>query len=387
MSADLPRLLFVIENGFYGGGEKVFSQLIRGLPADRFKIFCAAAPGGFFWEEVRDSCTFFPLDLSNRFDLRNVGRLAGFIRDNGIDLVHSQGARADFYAAFAASKTKTPVIATVAMPVEGFDVGFLRKKFYLALNSLAERKIEAFLTVSEVLKRQLAGHGIAPEKITVIPNPVDPRMAAGGYDAGRVIGEFGLLGRLVLAAAGRLEWQKGYVVLLNALAELRGRDRAFFDRIKCVIAGTGRLEADLKAKTAKLGLQGTVAFAGFRRDIVDLLGAADIFVMPSLAEGQPLALLEAMAMGKPVIASDIPAIAEIISDGLNGRLFRAGDASALAGVLASAASDAEALRHIGRSAAETAEKYSLAVFLSSHAEFYSKAVRDAAHDGSHDKTL
>src|SRR3989339_432853 len=99
------RILYVIENAAYGGGERTFAMLIRGLEKENHEVFCASLPRGRFYDEVKDHCRFLPLDLTNRFDLRNIGRLRKMIAENGIDIAHSQGARADFYCALAAAGT------------------------------------------------------------------------------------------------------------------------------------------------------------------------------------------------------------------------------------------------------------------------------------------
>ena len=291
------KILFVIENACYGGGEKTFSLLIRGLPKEKFGVYCAALPSGRFYDEVKDHCRFLPLDLSCRLNLRNVGRLKKMMGENGIDVAHSQGARADFFCALAAGKSGVRAVSTVAMPVDGFDVGWLRKKLYLALNAAAEKRIHSFVTVANYIKELLVErHGIPGGRVGVIPNPA-VLDGGQGFDAARVIAELGLRGRIVLAALGRLENQKGFDILLEALPLLGKARPDLFEKIKCVIAGSGSLEADLRRRAAPLGDK--VLFTGFRSDVRDFLAAADVFVLPSRSEGQPLALLEAMAIGKP----------------------------------------------------------------------------------------
>lgn len=363
------KLLFVIDNTCYGGGEKVFSLLIRGLPREDFAVYCASLPSGRFYEEVKEYCRFLPLDLSCRLDLRNIGRLKKMMIDYGIDIAHSQGARADFYCAMAAAKTGVKAVSTVAMPVEGFEVGYLRKKLYLALNALGEKRTHSFIAVADFLKDLLVRqHGVPSGKVTVIPNPA--ALDGGpGFDASRVIGELGLRGSIVLAGLGRLENQKGFDILLRALALLGGSRPEVLEKIKCAIAGAGSMEAELRRLAAGLGDR--VVFAGFRDDVRDFLAAADVFLLPSRAEGQPLVLLEAMALGKPVLAADLPGVKEIISDGVNGLLFRSGDPAHLAEKLGALLADPAAARAMGARAAETASRYTLEAFLGAHEDFYS----------------
>ncbi|MGD9642475.1 MAG: glycosyltransferase family 4 protein [Elusimicrobiales bacterium] len=369
------KILFVIENACYGGGEKTFSLLIRALPKEDFGVYCAALPSGRFYDEVKDHCRFLPLDLSCRLNLRNIGRLKKMMAENGIDVAHSQGARADFFSALAAAKAGVRAVSTVAMPVDGFEVGFVRKKIYLALNAVAEKRTHSFITVANYIKELLVQrHGIAGGRVDVIPNPA-VLDGGQGFDASRVINELGLRGRIVLAALGRLENQKGFDILLEALPLLGKTRPDLFEKIKCVIAGSGSLEADLRRRAAPLGDK--VVFTGFRSDVRDFLAAADVFVLPSRSEGQPLALLEAMAIGKPVLAADLPGVKEIVTDWANGALFKSGDPAALAERLAALLSDPAGACRMGAKATEMASRFTLQSFVEGHETFYRKVFPEA----------
>jgi len=367
------KLLFVIDNACYGGGEKTFSLLMRGLPADKFEIFCASLPQGRFYEEVRERCCFLPLDLTNRFDFRNIGRLKQMMLEHGIDLAHSQGARADFYCAFAAAKAGVTSISTVAMPVEGFDVGFLRKRVYTLLNSLAEKKISRFITVSRRLETALvSGHRIPAPKISLIPNPVDlAEFNPENFDAGPVIEKFSLRGRLVLGALGRLEWQKGYPCLIEALALMLKKEPQLRERLVCLVAGAGRLGPELKEQAEVAGLAGNLIFCGEISSVRDFLGALDIFIMPSLLEGQPLALLEAMAMGKAIVSTGIPGISETVVDEKEALLVPPGDPRRLAKVVLELVHDASRAAALGRSARTKAALFGLPEYIKRHEAVYS----------------
>ncbi|OHB44178.1 MAG: hypothetical protein A2178_00750, partial [Planctomycetes bacterium GWC2_49_10] len=269
------KLLFVIENEAYGGGEKVFSLLIRGLPAEKFEVFCAALPRGRFYEEVRERCRFLPLDLTNRFNFRNIGRLKQMMLEHVIDIAHSQGARADFYCALASAAAGIKAVATVAMPVEGFDVGFLRKKVYAFLNSLAEKKIFRFITVSKLLEAALISeHGIPASKVSLIQNPVDlAEFDPSNFNSGPLIQKFSLRGRRVLGALGRLEWQKGYPYLIEALALMLKSEPGLREKLICLLAGAGSLDTELKKQAEAAGLAGNIVFCGEISSVRDFLGA------------------------------------------------------------------------------------------------------------------
>lgn len=369
------KLLFVIENSCYGGGEKTFSLLIRNLPPDRFEIFCASLPRGRFYEETKGHCRFLPLDLSSKFSPGNIGRLKELMAANAIDIAHSQGARADFYCALAAAKAGVKAVATVAMPVEGFDVCFIRKSIYKALNSFAAKKCAAAVTVTGELAGRLQGKY---PSVAVIPNPVDlAEFSPSNFNAAPVIEKFGLRGKLVLGALGRLERQKGYTYLLSALKLAFARQPELKDRIKCLIAGSGSLEAKLKEQAETDGLSRSVVFCGEVGDVRDLLGAVDVFVMPSLQEGQPLALLEAMAMEKPIVASDIPGIQGTAEAGREALLVSPADPAALSDALVKVVDDMPAALAMGRSARKKAGQFGLPAYIYGHESFYQRTLGGA----------
>lgn len=370
------KLLYVIENAAYGGGERVFSQLIRSLPWERFEVFCAALPEGRFYEENKDRCRFLPLDLRRRLRFSNIGLLRRLMTEHGIDIAHSQGARADFYCALAAAGAGVKAVATVPMPVDGFDVCLPKKAAYLLLNSWTARKTAAVITVSASLAELLRDRY---RRVEVIPNPVDlAEFDPNNFDACPVIERYSLRGRLVLAALGRLEWQKGYPHLLEALRLLLEAEPELRGRLACLIGGTGGLEGRLKKQAVKLGLEKTAVFCGDVAYARDFLGAADIFVMPSLREGQPLALLEAMAMAKPIVASDIPGIRETAEAGKEAALVPPGDPAALAAALRGLFKDMPAALAMGRRARARAEGCGLPGYVSAHEDFYGRLLGPAA---------
>ncbi|MDD5208572.1 MAG: glycosyltransferase family 4 protein [Elusimicrobiales bacterium] len=362
------RILFVIENECFGGGEKTFSLLIRNLSPEKFEICCASRPEGRFYEETKGYCRFLPFDLSNRYDFANLGRLKKLMAENGIDLAHSQGARADFYCGLAAAAAGVRCLATIPMPVEGFDVGFLRRLLYRSLASLAARKISAVITVSSSLAVLL---GKKHSRVELIPNPVDlAEFDPSNFNAVEFIKRFGLRGRLVTGALGRLEWQKGYSCLIEALALMFKKEPELRGKLTCLVAGGGRLAPDLKKRADSAGLSDNIVFCGETSSARDFLGALDIFLMPSLLEGQPLALLEAMAMGKAIVASDIPGIRETAAGGEEAVLVPPGDPHALAEAVLGLVHDPSLAAGLGRNARRKAETFSLSGFIERHETVY-----------------
>jgi len=199
-------------------------------------------------------------------------------------------------------------------------------------------------------ERELAlRHRIAPAgRLAVVENGIDPRpfvAAAGG--GGAVLAEMER-SRPVVGFVGRLAPQKGPDLLVEAMALLR----AAGVEASCVVVGEGEARPALAAQVARHGLGGCVTLAGYRPDIPPVLAALDVLVLPSRYEGLPYTLLEAMAAGCAVVASDVGGNRDLLVDGETGLLVPAGDAPALAEALrAMLAPGGEALRaRLGRAA-------------------------------------
>jgi glycosyltransferase involved in cell wall biosynthesis len=157
----------------------------------------------------------------------------------------------------------------------------------------------------------------------------------------------------VVGLVARLDhWGKGHRELFAALAQLQESLP-----VQALIVGGGRRQGDMEKLAASLGIGGAVHFLGNRRDVPDLLGAMDIFVLPSHSEGVSLALLEAMAAGLPVIASAVGGLPEVIADGVNGLLIPPRDPGALAGALARLLAEPDLARRLGGQARRDVENY------------------------------
>lgn len=160
---------------------------------------------------------------------------------------------------------------------------------------------------------------------------------------------------LVIGSIGRLVEQKGYTFLLDAVPHiLQYRPDAYI-----LIVGDGPLLDEVKAKTAVLSIEQKVIFAGARTDIEDLLRCMDIFVSASLWEGLPTAILEAMACGVPVVATDIPGTNELIQDDKNGRLAPPGDGAGLAQVILKTLAEPANLQRLSQQAQKTLEQFDI----------------------------
>ena len=349
------RILYVIDNLEFGGGERVFLQLASSLK-DRHRIYVAANNDGKLAQELQNlKIELIPIDMTRRFACKPIRQISRIVRKKKIDIVHSQGARADFFARIGARTARSPkIVCTVAMPLEGFDVGSLRKKVYSLLDCFSSHFVQRFVVVSDALEKSLTvGRGIAAWRVVRIYNGIEVEKYCPGIAETDLRSQWGIdPAAPLIGAIGRMVWQKGFQYLVEAAAQiLRHTPRARF-----VLVGEGPLRQDLKGLARKLKIDNGITFTGFRSDIRSILSAVDIVAAPSLLEGFPMATLEAMAMAKPVVATQIQGITEQISDGKEGILVPPKDAGALAAAILKLIKDKALSTAVGLAARSKVER-------------------------------
>jgi glycosyltransferase involved in cell wall biosynthesis len=196
-----------------------------------------------------------------------------------------------------------------------------RLRLLRASRNRALRRAAHVVVPSAYLRDLALGWGVAPDRLTVVPNPAPPLPPLPDRDAAR--GALGLDG-VTLAAAGRLTRQKALGDALAAVARV--------DRVSLVVAGDGPERGALEQRAAELGLDGRVRFVGplARTEVLTLFRAADAALLSSAWENLPHSVVEALAVGTPVVATAVGGVPEVVRDGENGLLVAPGDVAALA---------------------------------------------------------
>jgi len=238
----------------------------------------------------------------------------------------------------------------------------------IAMQRIAHRLATHVTAVSAAVGDTVAALGVPRDRITVIPNGVD------AVRFGRMTGDRARLGvngaRTVVGSVGCLAARKDYATLLDALALLAARGHEF----SAVLVGDGPEREALEQRARSLGLEPRVKFLGERSDVDRLLPAMDIFVLSSREEGIPNALLEAMAAGRPSVATAVGGTCEVMTDGETGWLVPARAPESLANALADAIDHPDEARRRGEAARRAAvERMSIEAMVRRHEEFYRRA--------------
>src|SRR5262249_4611105 len=231
-----------------------------------------------------------------RFDWRALGEIRRLARTH--DLIHTHGYKADLYGYVAARREDKPVVATC----HNWLAGGAKLAAYHSLDRRVLKQFDAVSAVAQTIAEELLSLGLRRERLTVIPNGIN----AHAFDAGP-----GLCGQSaqpregpVVGVVARLDLQKGFEYLLRALGTLRHS----FPSLRLLIAGEGPDRARIEELVSQQRLHGCVTIAGQQTDVSRVYASIDIFVLPSLNEGLPMTLLEAMAASKPIIATRVGAV-------------------------------------------------------------------------------
>ncbi len=323
----------------------------RRLPRERFEsVVCCLTDRGALAREVEAAgvavhCVEAFPGLRNPVAFSRLVRIVGSIQPT---IVHTHLQAPNLYGRLAACVSRVPVIVATE-----HNVYSGKAKRYVAAERMLARRTSALIAVSSQVQQFLSGQlRIPAEKIRVIRNGVArPMPTTDGVES--LTQRFGLNGtRLRIATVATLTAKKGHEVLLRALAQLRDRG---VEPI-AMFAGDGAERARLEALCAELRLKDSVHFLGAVENPADVLAACDVFVLPSLVEGLPLALLEAMRAGKPVVATTVGGVPEAIENGRNGVLVAPGNHAELAAAIDALAAAPLARTRLGEAARKTADR-------------------------------
>lgn len=257
-------------------------------------------------------------------DFRALAQLLRVIRLYRPQILHSHTSKAGFLARLAGRLSNVPlVVHTIHELPQNATRSRLKKALYWAMEKLAAGWCDHLITVSKVNQHQILGERICrPEKLSLIPGG----LALDNYRA-RGPAPWNLPSdAVVMGMAGRLEAAKGHADLLQAMARLAERN----PRLHLVIMGSGHLREQLERQRDELGLKERVHFLGWVEDLISAMAALDLFVLSSHYEGLGVVLLEALALGRPVVSTRVGGTQDIIEDGVTGLFAPAHDPVGLA---------------------------------------------------------
>ena len=316
----------LVEDLKTGGAERVIADIVEGLDRKRFeaRVWCLARGGETADELLEKGVEVRILGIWSYHNPLNIIRLSRLLKKEKPDIVHTHGYFASVIGRLAAKKAGLPIIITHV-----HSTYWEYKKRHLLIERYLSRCTHRIICCSEAVKNFVTGHEkIKEDKTVVIYNGVDEERFLPVQDAWPPRARLGIDRESpVVGTVSSLTPHKGQKYLIQAAAKIREK----YPATRFLIVGDGPLRRSLEEQALELSLQSSLIFTGARRDIPDLLSLMDIFVLPSSSrEGLGIAIIEAMAMEKPTVATDIGGIPEVVQDGETGLLVRPGDSAALA---------------------------------------------------------
>jgi len=329
------NVLQLVDTMALGGLERVVGNMAEGLDSKKYKIeVCCIVSGGMVAEElVQKGINVHVLGIEKYGKWKNIKKLACILKKSNVHILHMHGAFASKIGVVAALLAGVPV-KIVHIHTTFYNLNWKNQLIDKFLRNFVDRIVYISKSSLESFKKEGYKNG---EKSVIIYNGV--RIPVKNNEIEKKSG-------LICAVVASLSPQKGHKYLLRAIHQLK----EYGVRVKLWIIGGGPLKGKLENLVQELNISDQVEFLGIRNDVGHLLNEADIFILPSIREGMSLAIAEAMAHGKAIIASKVGGIPELIKDGQTGLLVESANAEKMAEKVSCLINDCELRRNLGRQA-------------------------------------
>jgi glycosyltransferase involved in cell wall biosynthesis len=344
----------VTETG--GGPEKTILNSPAHLEKRGYRGVCAYLhpPHDPGFAEIQKRALTLNVDLISvpdrgPWDLRVVWQLLKLCRNKKVTIWHGHDYKSNAIGLLLRLFHRMHLVTTV----HGWVRHTKRTPLYYWIDRLSLRFYKKIVCVSEDLLQACVASGVPPAKCRLILNAIDTITYAPASDCNSSRERLGIpADRFLIGSVGRLSIEKGYNFLIDAV------DRLIKDghNIFLLIIGEGDIRGDLEAQIERLGLRDRIQLTGYQSNTIELYRAMDLFVLASLREGLPNALLEAMAMEVPVVATRVGGIPQVICDRENGVLVEPGDSGVLADAVREMVVHREPASNMARRARETVEQ-------------------------------
>ena len=363
------RVLQMIRSLDVSGAEKFGLELARALPKDEFEVILCAffehrTPTEMYWRQQLSAenirvITFADGDLARRWQnyLSGALKLRNYLRVNPVDIIHSHFSMGTVMGLISRNAGFSQFVMRTAHGQSQYEwsprwYSHPWRKFLF--NWVYPISLDAETGVSEAITKELQ----SPPRVNrsrrlpeLIHNGISEEFIQAAHPIFRA---FGSSEGWKIGSIGRLSTQKGYMYLIQAMPTLLAR----LPNVRLEIVGEGELKTALVAEIGRLGLQAHVAILPKSENVIPFLQNLDLFVLPSLWEGLPTVVLESMACGTPVLATDISGTRELVQDGKTGWLVKPADPSALANRIFQALGAAELLNSASLNSLELIKSYS-----------------------------
>jgi glycosyltransferase involved in cell wall biosynthesis len=343
------NILYLANTGnLIGGGEISLLDLLHGLNKEKFNPLVVCPFKGDLTEEIEklgievEIVQMKGLKIPNPFlFISSIIKLSRILKDREILLVHANGSRCAIYGVIACKIVKVPIIWHVRI----LESNGLLDRFLAKFSSIIIVNSNAVKERFKWLKDK--------NRLEVIYNGIDLKKFSPSFKGEKIRKEFGFSMEMpIIATIGRLDWYKAHRYFLQAAKKVK----KIIPNAHFLIVGDGDSRGYLENLTKELGLGENVIFAGDRKDIPDILSSVDLFVLSSVSEGFGRVVVESMACEKPVVATRVGGIVEIVEDGITGKLVPPKNSQALAEVIIELLNNKREAKNMGIAGRKRAER-------------------------------
>ncbi|MGR3301541.1 MAG: glycosyltransferase [Candidatus Scalindua sp.] len=336
------NVIHLVDELTIGGLEKILTTIVLNLDRKKYNVsvWCLREGGFFANKLVKEGIDVKILHISTSRNPLSIHKLYKLLKNRKFDLIHTHAYSAGTIGRISAFLAGVPVIIS-----HNHSVYDYYNKYYHFVEWLLCLITDKIICVSDIVKKFTnETQRINANKLITIHNGIDSVCSVTGKEASDIRKKLGIPhNHTVISTIAHMEEHKGIKYLLES-ASLLLQSR---NDISFLLVGEGALKEELKILCADLKIEKNVIFAGERSDISEILSLTDIFVLPSLREGLGLAILETMACGKPVIATNVGGIPEIVKDGVSGILVSPRDPEALHTAMKELLDDKEMQKKMG----------------------------------------
>jgi glycosyltransferase involved in cell wall biosynthesis len=306
------RLLEIIGNAITGGMETYTRNLIASLPRDEYDITCILPFESAYTASLRElGCRVYITPIHDDPLWRSIEMATEVIRQHQIDVIHANLANAHTLAGVVGRLTNTPAVATLHS-----------RTLWIQELSVTRLTGMNLITVCQEAYWQALATGLPPERVSLIRNGVDTARFAPSRSGAAFRASLGLGADVQLVGfVGRMSWEKGPDKFVHAASRIRQQ----LPDVHFAMVGEGHVEPDIRHIIEETGMGDRVHMVGLRRDVENVYPAFDLLIQTSRSEAMPLALLEGMASGVPVVALAVGGVAELVGGGTTGALINPGD--------------------------------------------------------------
>ena len=345
------KVLECIRQGQIGGGESHLLSLVENIDQERFDPIVLSFTNGPMIDKLKEmNIDTSVIHTIRPFDISKWNSVLRFVRENQVDIIHAHGTRANSNILWAAKKLGIPVIYTVHGWSFHPDQSFITRKVRILGERYLTSRSDINISVSE--SNKLSGQQLINKfNSVVINNGIDQKKFDPNAAYINIRKELGIADTdVLLLFLARFTSHKQPLSLLKAFKKANEIN----PDLHLLMVGDGDQKSEAEEWLIKENLQDKVTLQSFREDVPAILASADIYILPSLWEGLPIGLLEAMAMGKAVIATHVDGTLEIVKSGINGQLINPENlVTELTAAILSLSGDTELRMSYSRKAIET----------------------------------